>query len=32
MIARLTQRAVTQLELAPGRDVWVQIKAVALIG
>ena len=32
MIARLTQRAVAQLELAPGQDVWVQIKAVALIG
>ena len=32
LIARLTKRAVAQLQLAPGMDVWAQIKAVALIG
>jgi molybdate transport system ATP-binding protein len=32
LLARLTQRAAAQLELAPGMPVWVQIKAVALIG
>ncbi len=32
LLARLTRRSVQRLELAPGREVWVQIKAVALIG
>jgi len=32
LLARLTQRAAAQLKLAPGMPVWVQIKAVALIG
>lgn len=32
MLARLTQRAAADLELQPGMAVWVQIKAVALIG
>ncbi len=32
LLARLTQRSATGLGLAPGMPVWVQIKAVALIG
>jgi molybdate transport system ATP-binding protein len=32
LLARLTQRSAAGLELAPGKPVWVQIKAVALIG
>jgi molybdate transport system ATP-binding protein len=32
LLARLTQRSVASLALAPDQAVWVQIKAVALIG
>jgi molybdate transport system ATP-binding protein len=32
LLARLTRRSAQRLDLAPGRQVWVQIKAVALIG
>jgi molybdate transport system ATP-binding protein len=32
VIARVTRRSVSQLGLAPGRAVWVQVKSVALIG
>jgi molybdate transport system ATP-binding protein len=32
LLGRLTRRSAQRLDLAPGRDVWVQIKAVALIG
>jgi molybdate transport system ATP-binding protein len=32
LTARLTQRSAVGLGLAPGMAVWVQIKAVALIG
>lgn len=32
LVARITRRSATQLELRPGRKVWVQIKAVALLG
>ncbi len=32
LLARLTQRSAAGLGLAPGKAVWVQIKAVALIG
>jgi len=32
LLARLTRRAAYQLQLTPGKEVWVQIKAVALIG
>ncbi|MBI4985505.1 MAG: TOBE domain-containing protein, partial [Rhodocyclales bacterium] len=32
LIARLTHRSAAALALAPGLEVWVQIKAVALIG
>jgi molybdate transport system ATP-binding protein len=32
LLARLTRRSVQRLDLAPGRQVWAQIKAVALIG
>ncbi|MDP2134970.1 MAG: molybdenum ABC transporter ATP-binding protein [Sulfuritalea sp.] len=32
LLARLTRRSVQRLDLVPGREVWVQIKAVALIG
>lgn len=32
LIARLTRRSVAALELVPGKMVWSQIKAVALIG
>jgi molybdate transport system ATP-binding protein len=32
LLARLTRRSAAALELEPGKPVWVQIKAVALIG
>jgi molybdate transport system ATP-binding protein len=32
MLARLTRRSAAALDLRPGKAVWVQIKAVALIG
>jgi molybdate transport system ATP-binding protein len=32
LLARLTRRAAADLQLEPGKSVWVQIKAVALIG
>jgi molybdate transport system permease protein len=32
LLARLTSRSAANLTLAPGLPVWVQIKAVALIG
>ena len=32
LLARLTRRSAARLDLAPGRQVWVQIKAVALVG
>jgi molybdate transport system ATP-binding protein len=32
LIARLTRRSAAALALRPGRQVWVQIKAVALVG
>jgi len=32
LMARLTHRSAVELGLAPGQSVWVQIKAVALIG
>jgi len=32
LLARLTRRSTQRLDLAPGRRVWAQIKAVALIG
>lgn len=32
LLARLTRRSAQRLDLAPGSQVWVQIKAVALIG
>jgi len=32
LLARLTRRSASALELVPGKPVWVQIKAVALIG
>jgi molybdate transport system ATP-binding protein len=32
VLARLTQRSAVGLGLAPGMPVWVQIKAVALVG
>ncbi|OHC65341.1 MAG: molybdenum ABC transporter ATP-binding protein [Rhodocyclales bacterium GWA2_65_19] len=32
LLARLTRRSAQRLDLAPGREVWVQIKAVALVG
>jgi len=32
LLARLTQRSAKGLQLEPGKPVWVQIKAVALIG
>jgi molybdate transport system ATP-binding protein len=32
LLARLTRRSAQRLDLAAGREVWVQIKAVALIG
>lgn len=30
-LARLTKRAAAELEIAPGQDVWVQVKSVALL-
>ncbi len=32
LLARLTRRSAAALELQPGMEVWVQIKAVALVG
>jgi molybdate transport system ATP-binding protein len=32
MLARLTRHSARRLELAPGQQVWAQIKAVALVG
>ena len=32
LLARLTRRSAQRLDLEPGREVWVQIKAAALIG
>jgi molybdate transport system ATP-binding protein len=32
VLARITRRSACGLELKPGQTVWVQIKAVALIG
>ncbi len=32
LLARLTQRAAVELDVAQGKRVWVQIKAVALVG
>ncbi|MDD3529143.1 MAG: molybdenum ABC transporter ATP-binding protein [Gallionellaceae bacterium] len=32
IVARLTRRSVAALGLAPGKPVWVQVKAVALVG
>ena len=32
LLGRITRRSAAALELAPGRDLWAQIKAVALIG
>jgi len=32
LLARLSQRSATGLQLAPGQAVWVQIKAVAVVG
>jgi molybdate transport system ATP-binding protein len=32
LLGRLTRRSAQRLDLAPGREVWVQIKAVALVG
>ncbi len=32
LLARLTRHSARRLELAPGQQVWVQIKAVALVG
>ena len=32
LLARLTRRSAQRLDLAPGRQVWVQIKAVAVVG
>jgi molybdate transport system ATP-binding protein len=31
LLSRLTSRAVAQLGLAPGMNVWMQIRSVALI-
>jgi len=31
VIARVTRRSAEQLGLAPGQQVWIQIKAVALL-
>lgn len=31
LVARLTKRAVAELEVTPGQDVWVQVKSVALL-
>lgn len=32
LVARITRRSVSKLQLRPGLDVWAQIKAVALVG
>jgi molybdate transport system ATP-binding protein len=32
LLARVTARSRRELEIAPGREVWVQIKGVALLG
>jgi molybdate transport system ATP-binding protein len=32
LLARLTARAVNALGLAPGQQVWAQVKSVALVG
>ena len=32
LLARVTRRSAQRLDLAPGREVWVQIKAVTLVG
>jgi molybdate transport system ATP-binding protein len=32
LLARLTRRSAQRMELGPGRQIWAQIKAVALIG
>jgi ABC-type molybdate transport system ATPase subunit len=32
VLARITQRAWSQLGLAMGQSVWVQVKSVALVG
>lgn len=32
LLARLTRRSAQRLDLAPGRQVWLQIKAVAVVG
>jgi molybdate transport system ATP-binding protein len=32
LLARITERSRRELEIAPGREVWVQIKGVALLG
>jgi molybdate transport system ATP-binding protein len=32
LVARLTRRSAAALELAPGAEVWAQVKAVALLG
>jgi ABC-type molybdate transport system ATPase subunit len=32
VLARITQRAWSQLGLARGQSVWVQVKSVALVG
>jgi molybdate transport system ATP-binding protein len=31
LLARITARAAAQLELAPGREVWAQVKSAALV-
>jgi ABC-type molybdate transport system ATPase subunit len=31
MLARLTKRAMAALDISKGRDVWVQVKSVALL-
>ncbi len=31
IVARLTARSVAQLNIAPGQEVWIQVKSVALI-
>lgn len=32
LLARITRRSCAQLDIAPGRSVWAQVKAVALLG
>lgn len=31
LLARLTRRAAASLQIAPGRELWVQVKSVALM-